>query len=333
MAKLPLRSAGGPGSGSGLSWPGASIWLALIIFCLLPPTGAYSQDEPQSSPRRISSAAVHFYDFNQWSVIGSLREHRVQGRESLHEIARDYGLGYREITRANPELEPFLPGDGAKVLIPAAKVLPEVPFSQGILLNLAEKRLYYFFQRNGEDLVITFPVGIGVLDADTPGGDFTITARLSDPSWTPPASIRARRPYLPAVIPPGPDNPMGTHALQLSRSSYYIHGTNRPWSIGRRATHGCIRLYPEDIPVLFAMAEVETPVRIINQPVKIGRREESIYIEVHPEGEQASHWRQYLAEAEKILREKGLEGEIDRRRLEEAVRRGQGFAVLISPGN
>ncbi len=311
--------------------------LFLTVCLSLPAATTYAVEPVDAavalpSPPRFSAAVTQSYDWDHWNVVGSIREHRVQGYESLLEIARDYGLGYHEIVRANPDLDPFLPGAGVKALIPAARVLPVVPFDQGIVINLAEKRLYYFHRQNEKRLVVSFPVGIGTTDANTPTGDFTITTKLVNPSWTVPPSIREKRPYLPAVFPPGPENPMGSHALQLSRSSYFIHGTHRPWSIGRRATHGCVRMYPEDIPILFAMTPPNTPVRIVHQAIKIGWREGAIYIEVHHDkmdDHDGRRWHDYRAEAEKILQEKGLEQKIDEQKLAEAIRRGQGMAVPI----
>ncbi|HET98543.1 MAG TPA: L,D-transpeptidase [Desulfurivibrio alkaliphilus] len=275
----------------------------------------------------FSHATTQSYDRQSWSVIGSQREHRVKGRESLLEIARDYGLGYREIAMANPKLDPLLPGDGAKVVIPAARVLPEAPFEHGILINLAEKRLYYFFQEQAENLVITFPVGIGATDGETPPGDFTITTKLTEPNWTVPESIWQKRPYPQRVIPPGPDNPMGSHALQLSQSSYFIHGTNRPWSIGRRATHGCIRLYPEDIPLLFRLTPPQTPVRIVRQSLKVGVRMAEVYVEVHPDNSMSNS--DYLLVAQELLQQKDLVERVDLGLLLKAVREKKGVPVRI----
>lgn len=239
----------------------------------------------QAADTRMSVAVSQSYDPANWTVVGSNRHHLVLANESLLEIARDHGLGYREITAANPDLDPILPPEGTRVLLPGARILPDIEKYgeyRGIIINLAEKRLYYFYRLLGEEVVISFPVGIGAEYGETPVGEYLVTAKFIEPEWTVPPSIRQRRPDLPRVIPPGPDNPMGSHAIQLSQGSYYIHGTNRPWSIGRRVTSGCIRLYPEDIPVLFRLIEPGTPVRIVNQPIKAGIRDGLIYLEAHP---------------------------------------------------
>ncbi|MDF1615513.1 L,D-transpeptidase [Desulfurivibrio dismutans] len=277
----------------------------------------------------LSAATSQSYDPERWTVVGQMREHRVQGRESLLEIARDHGLGYREVTRINPELDPFLPGDGAPVMLPTARVLPQTPYEHGMVLNLPEKRLYYFYTLTNDRLVISFPVGIGTADRGTPLGDFTITRKLTDPSWTVPPSVREQRPHLPAIIPPGPNNPMGAYALQLSGGSYFIHGTNRPWSIGRRATLGCARLYPEDIPVLFRMAAIGTPMKIIHQPVKIGRQDEQIFLEIHHDRYDGKNWRDYWQEAEQMLSKKGWLNQVESGKVAEVARQGRGIPVPI----
>ncbi len=294
--------------------------------------GAAQEVETERSvdiPSRVSVAATQTYDPDKWTVVGSIREHRVQGRESLLEIARDHSLGYREITMVNPDLSQFLPGDGASVLLPTARILPPTPFDHGIVMNLVEKRLYYFYSRNGEKLVISFPIGIGAATNDTPLGDFNITRKLTEPSWTVPASAREKRPNMPAIVPPGPDNPMGSHALQLSDGSYFIHGTNRPWSIGRRATLGCTRLYPEDIPVLFRMVPSGTPVRVINQAVKVGRQQDRVYLEVHQNEHDDKQWRDYRDKAKELLTEKGWINDVDLHEVAAVSRRGAGIPVLI----
>lgn len=310
---------------------------AFILFLLFAGSGfagfgvAAANNLPAAIPWP-SAATSQSYNPERWTVVGSLREHRVRGRESLLEIARTHGLGHREIIRVNPDLDQFLPGDGATLMLPTARVLPKAPFERGILLNLAEKRLYYFYRHDDEPMVISFPVGIGADYADTPLGDFTITSKVVEPSWTVPKSIREKRPYLPAVVPPGPNNPMGSHALQLSNGSYFIHGTNRPWSIGRRATHGCIRLYPEDIPVLFHLVPPGTPVRIINQAVKVGRQDDRIYLEIHHDlakQKRGERWQGYQEKAERLLAEEGLLPYANRRQVALVSQQGEGIPILI----
>jgi L,D-transpeptidase ErfK/SrfK len=272
-------------------------------------------------------AEAYSYDRDNSTVIGSAKIYTVNGNESLIEIARKFGLGYNEIVSANPDLDPFLPGDNARVVIPTAWVLPDAPSYQGIIINLSEMRLYYFFKQSERNLVRTFPVGIGDDETDTPIGSFKITEKSVRPSWNVPKSIRQRRPYLPSVVPPGPNNPLGSHALRLSWSSYLIHGTNRPWSIGRRFTSGCIRLYPEDIPKLFQMVPVGTNVLIVRQPVKVGARDGKVYIEVHKDDTLNIN---YFNEAVRLLKNRNLLGQINTERLYQAIREKKGMPVEIS---
>jgi L,D-transpeptidase ErfK/SrfK len=166
-------------------------------------------------------------------------------------------------------------------------VLPNAS-RQGIVLNLAEKRLYYF-PASGE--VITYPISIGREGWSTPVGNFNIASKIKDPTWTPPASIRKEHAEngdpLPAVVPAGPDNPLGQYAMRLSVPSYLIHGTNKPWGLGMQVSHGCIRMYPEDIEQLFHKVSVQTPITIVHQPFKVGWQGDDLYLEVHAkDGEQ-----------------------------------------------
>lgn len=206
--------------------------------------------------------------------------------DTLTDIARRHQLGYEEIVRANPGVDVWLPGEGTEVRLPKQYVLPPSA-REGIVVNLAEFRLYHFTREGDRSTVSTFPISIGRMDWGTPIGRWNVTAKQTDPSWYPPESIRREhledgRGPLPPVVPPGPDNPLGRHAIRLSLPSYLIHGTNRPVGVGMRVTHGCIRMYPEDIEWLFGRVAVNTPVTIINQPNKFGWVGDELYLEVHP---------------------------------------------------
>jgi len=202
-------------------------------------------------------------------------------KDTLLDLGRRSGFGYDEMKSANPGVDTWLPGKGTQVLMPAQYVLPKAP-RQGLVLNLAEKRLYYF-PTSGK--VITYAISIGREGWDTPLGNFSILSKVKDPTWTPPASIRAEHAaqgdILPAVVPAGPDNPLGQYALRLSTKKYLIHGTNKPWGLGMQVSHGCIRMYPEDIEQLFPEVPVATPVNIVYQPFKVGWRDNDLYLEVH----------------------------------------------------
>lgn len=216
-------------------------------------------------------------------VVGRLSYHRITGQETLLEIARLYDLGYIELVAANPGIDPWLPEPGRTLLLPTAHLLPTAP-PQGIVINLPELRLYYFDPHKDE--VVTLPIGVGRAGRETPIGTTGIVRKRKDPTWIPPQSIRAERPELPAAVPPGPDNPLGKFALDLGWPSYVIHGTNRPYGIGRRVSSGCIRLYPEDIETLFDLVRVGTPVTVVDQPIKFGWLDGELFIEVHPSSAQ-----------------------------------------------
>jgi L,D-transpeptidase ErfK/SrfK len=216
-------------------------------------------------------------------IVGELRLVDSRYEDTLLDIARSNGLGYREIAAANPGVDPWIPGEGTSVMLPTQFILPPGP-REGIIINLAELRLYYF--PPGEQRVITHPLGIGREGWATPTGNMRITQKIPNPTWRVPESIRAEHAAngdpLPAVVPPGPNNPLGAFAMRLSNPQYLLHGTNRPWGVGMRVSHGCIRLYPEDIESLFSQVKEGTPVRIINAPYKAGWRGETLFIEAHP---------------------------------------------------
>ena len=222
-------------------------------------------------------------------VVGQISVALAAHADTLADIARRFNIGHQEIRIANPSVDFWLPGEGTRVTIPGAYILPDAR-RQGIVLNVPEMRLYYFPEpgKKGGDagVVVTYPVSIGRMDWSTPLGRTRVTAKVRNPSWTPPASIHrehaARGEPLPKVVPPGPDNPLGDYALRLDIPGYLIHGTNRPYGVGMRVTHGCVRMYPEDIEDLFSFIPVGIAVEIVDQPIKLGWLRDTLYIEVHP---------------------------------------------------
>ncbi|GAB4389396.1 MAG: L,D-transpeptidase family protein [Thermodesulfovibrionales bacterium] len=263
------------------------------------------------------------------SVIGLEQSYQVKPGESLHEIARRFGLGFNEIAAANPGVDPWVPAEGRLLSIPTRWVLPDAP-REGIVINLAEMRLYHFVNPEGARLVKTYPIGIGREGFDTPTGEFSVVQKIKDPPWIVPESIRAEKPELPAVVPPGPDNPLGSHAMRLSNPSYLIHGTNRPFGVGWRASHGCIRLYPEDIGELYQAAKDGEKVRIVYQPVKAGVEEGKVYVEVH--GDYLEPRRSPFKDAVPLLKASGLLDRIDKGLLRKALAEKTGAAVSVSAG-
>ena len=195
-------------------------------------------------------------------------------KDTLPDIARRYGLGFEEIALANPKVDVWLPGEGTRIHLPGRHRLPS-GLREGVVVNLAERRLYFFPtpSKNEKPIVITYPVSIGKMGESTPLGQTLVIAKVERPSWVPPSSVRKehaeRGDRLPAVVGPGPDNPLGDFMMRLGFGSgtYEIHGTNKPISVGLDNTNGCIEMYPEDIAALFALVEVGTPVRLINEPL------------------------------------------------------------------
>jgi L,D-transpeptidase ErfK/SrfK len=212
-------------------------------------------------------------------LVGDRQQYEVKNDESLIEIARKFDLGYNAIVDANPGIDPFIPPKGAILTIPTAWILPAVSTRPAIIINIPEFRLYYF-PESPSGSVVTFPLGIGDEGKDTPVGNYTVIEKTVNPAWNVPHSIRKEE-GLPEVVPPGPNNPMGSHAMRLSLPSVLIHGTDRPWGIGRRSSHGCLRLYPEDIVRLYKLVPKGTRVVIVNQPLKVGAKGGRIYLEAH----------------------------------------------------
>lgn len=222
-----------------------------------------------------------------YDVVGAIATVTTRQEDTLVDIARRHGLGYHDIVRANPDVNVWVPGEGTEVVLPTRFVLPPGP-RRGIVLNLAEYRLYYYPKPvDGEPAyVMTYPISIGRMDWETPLGATSVVSKVKNPSWYPPQSVRDEhaadgRP-LPRIVPPGPENPLGKYAMRLGIPGYLIHSTNRPAGVGMRVTHGCIRMFPEDIEYLFPSVDVNTPVRIINAPVKIGWFGDELVMEVHP---------------------------------------------------
>jgi L,D-transpeptidase ErfK/SrfK len=260
-------------------------------------------------------------------VVGELRHHVVRDDESLIEVAREHDLGYNEIADANRDLDSFVPDPGAEVLLPTAFVLPRAVAPGTLVVNLSELRLYYLVERGGRRHLVTFPVGIGSEGTETPPGRYRVAQRIVRPSWYPPPSVRRERPELPPVVPPGPENPLGSHALRLSGQTILIHGTNRPYGVGRRVSHGCIRLYPEDIPRLFDIVGTGTPVLVVREPVKVGMSGGRVYLEVHADEESGVN---AVEEATRLLAARGWLGRVDSERLLDTVEARTGVPTPVS---
>ncbi|MBU3948116.1 MAG: L,D-transpeptidase family protein [Proteobacteria bacterium] len=259
------------------------------------------------------------------NIIGQRATYQIKYDDSLFEIARMYDIGYNDICNANPGFDPFIPEENRFIVIPTEWILPDVEIRRGIVVNLAEMRLYYFLN-DATNSVMTFPVGIGDEGKETPLGLFSVIEKIKNPAWYVPKSIQLEKPDLPAVVPPGPDNPMGSRALRLSKPTFLIHGTNRPWGIGTRNSHGCMRLYEEDVLQLFEKVDIGTRVTIVNQPIKIVVAGNEVYMEVH-DYENGSDLNK---EALKIIESKSLINDVDLDEVKKAVIERSGLPVDIS---
>lgn len=220
-------------------------------------------------------------------LVGEPHHITTQYEDTLVQIARRYNLGYDEIRIANPSVDPWLPGQDTPLVLPTHFILPDAP-RKGIVINIAELRLYYYPKPRSGELakVVTYPISIGRGDWETPLATTKIISKIENPVWYPPESIRKehteRGDPIAKIVPPGPDNPLGLFALKLDLPGYLIHGTNRPSGIGMQVTHGCIRMHPADIATLFHNVTVGAQVTIVNQMFKVGWFSNVLYLEAHP---------------------------------------------------
>jgi L,D-transpeptidase ErfK/SrfK len=270
------------------------------------------------------------------TVIGQVRTYRIRKGDTLIDLARYYDLGYNEILDANPGIDPWVPPVGATILLPTEWVLPCCTYD-GLVVNIPEMRLF-LYRRSREDpgttVVHTYPVGLGRDDWRTPSGKFRIRGKTVNPTWNIPESIRkehiAERGDARTSIPGGdPDNPLGKHRIELTLPMYAIHGTNIPWGVGMQVSHGCVRLYPEDIERLFPLVQLGMPGEFSYQPVKVGARGGMVYVESHRDiygYAPALH-----QEAIGSLDRAGLADRIDHRLLQVALEDSGGMPVRISP--
>ncbi|MFL6547963.1 MAG: L,D-transpeptidase family protein [Povalibacter sp.] len=288
-------------------------YVSLISLGLLAGCQSFMQQpEPEPAPVvtppapvYVEPVATHRFELQpDQDVIGELQVTRVDGEDTFSDIARRFNVGYEEMVRANPGVDPWVPGVGREIVVPTQYVLPEAP-REGLVINLAELRVYYFPPaKEGEpQMVITHPIGIGKVGWSTPEGSTKITGKTKNPTWFPPSSVRKEHKEagdpLPGKVPPGPDNPLGAYMMTLGWPSYLVHGTNKPYGVGMRSSHGCMRFYPEDIEQLYGAIPIGTKVTVVNQPFVFGWREGSLYVQAFPIAEDDE--REHPAGAEALL--------------------------------
>lgn len=287
---------------------------------------------------RGTAAATFDLPSHDFALIGAIERVEALSEDTLLDIARRNDIGQEEILLANPDVDRWLPVGGTEVVIPSRYILPAGPW-EGLVLNLPEMRIYYYTKPEpGEPAKVqTYPVSVGRMDWATPLGETTLISKQEDPPWRPPESIRREHEEqgdpLPSIVPPGPDNPLGRYALRLGIPGYLIHGTNKAFGVGMRVSHGCIRMLPEDIKTLFPQIPIGTPVRIINQPAKVGWHGGNLYLEVHPPLEEFWNGWEALIEGVMALIDEALFRrpiEIDEEAIEQAIIRQSGVPVIIS---
>ncbi|CBL47163.1 Hypothetical protein HDN1F_35800 [gamma proteobacterium HdN1] len=287
--------------------------LALVSGCAHQPPAPIDPEAQWPMPESMHEFVLESPD---QQVIGELQTIRAHRDDTFPDIARRFNVGYEELVTANPGIDPWLPGEGTRILIPSQWILPNAP-RKGIVVNLAAMRLFYYVpptkasaksrkgkgtHSSGPIRVITHPVGIGRVKWNTPQGTTRIVAKNEAPAWRPTAAILKEHAEmgdpLPAVVPPGPDNPMGNYVMRLGWPEYAIHGTNKPASIGLRGTHGCLRMYPEDIEALFQSVPVNTPVAVVNQPQLVGNHNGALLLQRYPalEDDRRNHRRNLNAQ-------------------------------------
>ena len=313
-------------------------WLIIGLTALLM-SGCQTFSILQDTPLTVATGKAESIEVHQFTItekqamVGMLASVDSASDDSLSDLARHYGLGFTDITLANPELDPWLLNQNESVLLPLQFVLPETPH-KGIVLNLANMRLFFYPEQPGK--VMTYPVGIGRDGWNTPLGTTKIVAKRANPAWTVPESIHREHERLgdplPKVIPSGPDNPLGYFAMPLGFSGYLIHGTNKPYGIGMQVSHGCVQLYPEDVEVLFNQVVVGTPVTIVHQPYLAAWEQDMLYLEVHKPlekwaSQQKSMQKSLRTQLEKLASEQG--GKIDWQRVEDTLKRADGIPTPV----
>ncbi len=310
---------------------GAILLLSVLTACSLvgAPWGTHNKPvpvpvaPPPPPPPPVLPAPQETSRFEptdpQQAILGQLQETTVGKDDTLTDLARRFNLGYEELLRANPGVDPWLPGVGRAIVLPTRFVLPDAPHD-GVVINIAAMRLYYFppHKPGEQQVVYTHPIGIGKIGWETPEGTTKIVRRQKDPTWHPPVSVikehKENGDILPSVVGPGPDNPLGNRAFYLTWPGYLIHGTNKPAGVGLRSSHGCIRLFPEDIDELFDKIPIGTQVHVVNQPYVFGWDGDQLVMQAFGSLEDDRHdWTKAHAALRARSLSKPVEAELKRR--------------------
>ena len=317
------------------------VFVLLIFIVYLNGCALVKKIEVKPSPLRtyreekIPEEQIEKNDFSVAKgedVIGRLAVVRLEKEDTLPDIARHFSLGIDALSAANPGVDVWVPKAGERILLPLSFILPDAP-RKGIVINLAAMRLFQFKGEGHSLTVSTYPLGVGTLERPSPTGQMVVARKATRPTWHVPASIAKdhlkKGDPLPAKVLPGPQNPLGEYALYLSKSTYLIHGTNKPASIGLRATNGCIRLYPEDVKKLYESTSVKTPVYIVNQPYLLGQCNGVVYMEVHapPEDLDAVEFDKIYIKLRNIEKESG--GKLNWSKVKEVLAEARGIPVPI----
>ncbi|HEY5559322.1 MAG TPA: L,D-transpeptidase family protein [Steroidobacteraceae bacterium] len=318
----------------------------------VPKPGDRPAAEAPVAPQLPLAQATHrFVVGPDQDVVGKLQVTNAYHEDTFADIARRFNVGYSELVRANPGVDPWLPGEGTPIVLPTEFVLPDAP-REGLVLNLAAMRLYYYPKRakdapkDGPAEVFTHPIGIGKVGWATPEGSTKVVSHVKDPVWTPPISVRREHAkdgdILPEKVPPGPENPLGRHMMRLGWPSYLIHGTNKPPAVGMRASAGCIRLYPEDIARIYDLVPDGTKITVVNQPYLLGWHGDRLLLQAYePLVDDKRDW----SDVSKALRQKTKKpatplwkkvaehaAAIDWERIRAAAAEPRGIAIPVGPG-
>ena len=294
-----------------------------------------SDFEQGANPRYSFTVPPQGSDDKTRTVVGKVQTYRPSEGDTFYDVGRYFGLGHNEMVAANPGIDEWIPAQsGRDITLPTEFILPCCKF-EGLVINIPEMRLYYYppQENDGARTLITYPVGLGRVEWRTPQGAFRVTEKTTNPTWVIPESIRKERieekgssEY--RIDGGSPENPLGKFRMRLSLPLYAIHGTNIPWGVGMSVSHGCIRMYPEDIKRLYPRVPVGTPGEFVYETVKVGERDGRVYVEVHQDlyGLQPGRWRHALAR----LEERGLLHRVDEARLHDAIEQQSGMPVDVT---